>query len=82
MPQNGKLLYHLTALDNLESILQNGLQSRAALQENKFEDVADSEILKSRQQHGLDQFVPFHFFAKILLIMVFRELIMIRILCW
>ncbi|GAB2586224.1 DarT ssDNA thymidine ADP-ribosyltransferase family protein [Nitrincola alkalisediminis] len=64
MPQNGKLLYHLTALDNLESILQNGLQSRAALQENKFEDVADSEILKSRQQHGLDQFVPFHFFAK------------------
>jgi len=64
MPQNGKLLYHLTALDNLESILQNGLQSRAALQANMFEDVADSEILNSRQQHGLDQYVPFLFFAK------------------
>ena len=33
--QNGKLLYHLTALNNLESIIQNGLMSRDALTEKK-----------------------------------------------
>lgn len=64
MSKDGKLLYHLTALANLESIFQNGLQSRAALATGDFEDVADGEIINSRQQHNLDQNVPFHFFAK------------------
>lgn len=64
MSKDGKLLYHLTALANLESIFQNGLQSRAALAAGNFEDVADGEIINSRQQHNLDQYVPFHFFAK------------------
>lgn len=64
MSKDGKLLYHLTALANLESIFQNGLQSRAALATGDFEDVADGEIINSRQRHNLDQYVPFHFFAK------------------
>jgi hypothetical protein len=64
MAIDGKLLYHLTALENLESILQNGLKSRASLQEQRFEDVADDDILDSRRHHDLEQFVPFHFFAK------------------
>lgn len=64
MSRDGKLLYHLTALANLESIFQNGLQSRAALTAGNFEDVADGEIINSREQHNLDQYVPFHFFAK------------------
>lgn len=62
--KDGKLLYHLTALDNIESIFENGLQSRADLSCGGFRDVADGEILGSRQQYGLDQYVPFHFFAK------------------
>jgi len=64
MAKNGKLLYHLTALENLKSIFQNGLQSRATLAENGFIDIADCEIIDSRQQHSLEQYVPFHFFAK------------------
>lgn len=64
MSKDGKLLYHLTALENLESIFQYGLQSRASLATISFEDVADGEIINSRQQHNLEQYVPFHFFAK------------------
>jgi len=59
-----KLLYHLTALENLESILQHGLQPRCELNNDEFNDVADSEILNSRANHNLDRYVPFHFFAK------------------
>lgn len=64
MSKQGKLLYHLTTLENLESIFQHGLQSRASLAAISFEDVADGEIINSRQQHNLEQYVPFHFFAK------------------
>ncbi|WP_305909651.1 DarT ssDNA thymidine ADP-ribosyltransferase family protein [Methylomarinum sp. Ch1-1] len=64
MAKDGKLLYHLSALENLDSIFKTGLQSRAGLQKGMFEDVADVEILNSRQEHGLEQYVPFHFFAK------------------
>lgn len=64
MPRNGKLLYHLTSLDNLDSIFTNGLQPRAILTNGHFNDVADSEILASRHHFGLDRYVPFHFFAK------------------
>ncbi|WP_054113030.1 DarT ssDNA thymidine ADP-ribosyltransferase family protein [Marinagarivorans algicola] len=62
--RDGKLLYHLTSIDNLESIFQKGLQSRSALSDGVFSDVADGEIIASRKQHGLEDFVPFHFFAK------------------
>lgn len=56
-----KLLYHLTSLENLSSIFQNGLKPRAQLR--AFEDVADAEILKKRQGLALEQYVPFHWFA-------------------
>ncbi|RMR31374.1 hypothetical protein ALP36_02125 [Pseudomonas syringae pv. coriandricola] len=56
-----KLLYHLTSLENLDGIFQEGLKSRADL--TVFADVADSEILKKRQALELDRYVPFHWFA-------------------
>jgi hypothetical protein len=55
-----KLLWHLTALDNLESILRKGLLSRSHIQD--FIDVADQEIIQRRTQLGLNNYVPFHFF--------------------
>ena len=62
--RDGKLLYHLTSIDNLESILKNGLQSRSELDESDFRDVADGDIIESRAQHNLENYVPFHFFAR------------------
>ena len=64
MIRDRSLIYHLTALENLESILQHGLQPRCELSNDEFNDVADGEILDSRANHSLDNFVPFHFFAK------------------
>lgn len=45
-----KLLYHQTALRNLESILQNGLLSRKLVLEKgiSFKDVADPNIISER----------------------------------
>ena len=60
-PKKGKLLYHLTLTDNLESILQNGLLARDAIKE--FVDVADHEIIAHREEKRLNSFVPFHFFG-------------------
>lgn len=62
--RNKALLYHLTHLSNLASILTNGLQSRASLSAASFADVADPEILESRQSQELEKYVPFHFFSK------------------
>ena len=61
--ENGKLLYHLTKLSNLDSIIEEGLASRRLLLESDiiFEDVADPEIMDKRTEYGLDQYVPFHF---------------------
>lgn len=60
---NGKLLYHLTRLDNLDSILENGLLSRKIVKNNNinFSDVADQEIISKRTKLGLDEYIPFHF---------------------
>ncbi|KIE19947.1 hypothetical protein SE23_13450 [Vibrio sinaloensis] len=55
------LLYHITDLDNLESILASGLQPRSSLTE--FSDVADPGILQGREAFELEHKVPFHFFA-------------------
>ncbi len=43
----GKLLYHLTRLSNLKSIIQHGLAPRRMLVDANvlFDDVADSEIM-------------------------------------
>lgn len=60
-PKEGKLIYHLTAIDNLEAILKNGLLPRNGL--SGFTDVADQDIITHRNEIGLDNYVPFHFFA-------------------
>ncbi|WP_339507596.1 DarT ssDNA thymidine ADP-ribosyltransferase family protein [Pseudomonas sp. RL_35y_Pfl2_P42] len=57
-----KLLYHLTSVENLDGIFRDGLKPRAGL--SGFKDVADAEILKERQTLQLDNYVPFHWFAK------------------
>lgn len=61
--KSGKLLYHLTKLSNLDSILENGLVSRKIIiEENaKFDDVADPGIISKRTELGLDKYIPFHF---------------------
>jgi len=60
-PKDGKLIYHLTSLDNLESIFMNGLLSREDVKD--FIDVADKEIIEHRKEKKLNNLVPFHFFA-------------------
>lgn len=61
--QSGKLLYHLTKLSNLDSIIERGLVSRSFLEHNRtpFSDVADPEIMDKRKEFGLDAYIPFHF---------------------
>lgn len=61
-PKDGSLLYHITALDNLDSIIENGLQPRNYIK-GCFKDVADKEILKDREKYKLEEHTPFHFFA-------------------
>ena len=60
--KDGKLLYHLTALSNMESILTNGLQPRASLG-NSFIDIAEQDIIDFRNAHKISNVIPFHFFA-------------------
>lgn len=59
----GKLLYHLTKLDNLDSILENGLAPRRLIIEEdvKFADVANPDIISKRNIMELDNYTPFHF---------------------
>ena len=57
-----KLLYHLTSMENIASIIKSGLLPRDQL--DQFEDVADGEILESRGSYNLQNYVPFHFFTK------------------
>ena len=61
--RNKKLLYHLTALDNMASIIKYGLRSRADVKRFGlgFDDVADPNIISERETLGLDTYVPFHF---------------------
>jgi len=60
--QHQKLLYHITNIKNMPAILDQGLLPRYQLV--NFVDVADQDILKSRQKLKLENFVPFHFFAR------------------
>ncbi|MDZ8053867.1 MAG: DarT ssDNA thymidine ADP-ribosyltransferase family protein [Aulosira sp. ZfuVER01] len=60
--KNQKLLYHLTSLDNFESILNNGLLARNNI--GDFDDVAELDIINFRKEKNLTRYVPFHFFAK------------------
>lgn len=61
--KEGKLLYHLTKLKNLDSIVKHGLMSRKELIEKKmiFGDIADTQIISKRQKLALDMYIPFHF---------------------
>lgn len=59
-PKDGRLLYHLTSLRNLEGIIMNGLQPRSRAQ--GFENVADMDIVDGREKLGLNDYTPFHFF--------------------
>lgn len=61
--RNKKLLYHLTELDNMASIIDYGLLSRATVKEKglRYNDVADPEIINRRENLGLDGYIPFHF---------------------
>jgi len=60
--KNQKLLYHLTSIDNIGSILKKGLKPRAELK--RFNDVADAEIIEQRRNLSLEHFVPFHWFCR------------------
>lgn len=66
MSKRGKLIYHLTEINNLTTILQTGLLSRQAMINRKmrFIDVANHEIIQFREEHGLNNYVPFHWFVK------------------
>ena len=68
-PSEGKLLYHITHLQNIPSILEKGLVPRKFLHENNvhdFVDIADQEILSKRESYKskLSQYVLFHFYAR------------------
>lgn len=62
-PKDGKFIYHLTSIKNIESIFDSGLQPRALLNEKSIIDVADPEIIKYRIEYGITNYIPFHFFA-------------------
>lgn len=58
-----KCIYHLTTLENLNSIIDNGLLSRKSLAQfnMSFSDVADREIIEKRKSLNIVDCVPFHF---------------------
>lgn len=60
--QDQKLIYHLTSINNIGPILANGLMPRSMLV--NFDDVADQEIIVSRQHLSLENYVPFHWFSR------------------
>lgn len=64
--KDGNLLYHLTSIDNLENIFNNGLLSRKDALNKKLiqSDIADSEIIAKRKELGIDDCVPFHFYGQ------------------
>jgi len=61
--KEGKLLYHLTRLSNLDSIIEHGLVSRKSVKDNDvpFFDIADQKIITKRTELRLDEYTPFHF---------------------
>ncbi len=62
--KNKKLLYHVTALENLASIIEFGLLSRVDAEAKGLlkSDVADNDIIRKRRELGILNSVPFHFF--------------------
>lgn len=60
--EDQQLIYHITSLKNMRNILKEGLLPRSMLQD--FKDIADQEIIKERKAYNLEEYVPFHWFAK------------------
>lgn len=62
--KDGKLFYHVTAIENLENIFKHGLLSRDdAIKQNLLNvDIADSKIIEKRKELDILKYVPFHFF--------------------
>lgn len=67
-PSEGKLLYHITHIDNMPSILEHGLLPRSEMTKKGlyFTDIADPEILSKRKSYEetLSKYVLFHFYAR------------------
>lgn len=68
-PSQGKLLYHITHINNIPSILEYGLMPRKELERQgiiKFYDIADPEILSKRETYkrALSDYVLFHFYSR------------------
>lgn len=67
-PSEGKLLYHMTHITNMPSILENGLMPRSELIEKGiiFNDIADQEIIAKRDYYKekLSEYLLFHFYPK------------------
>lgn len=65
IPSKDNHMYHLTHIENLESIIENGLMPRNVLEDNgiSFTDVADKEIIYKRKKcaNDLANYVLFHF---------------------
>ena len=68
-----KLLYHLTSINNIESIFEKGLLARSCLSDD-FDDVADPDIIAKRKKMGILDKIPFHFFSQTLLMEGFRRI--------
>lgn len=60
-PKEGIYIYHITPIENLESIIINGLKPRNAV--DNFINIADHEILQKRKEYKLEEYTPFHFFT-------------------
>ena len=58
-----KQIFHLTALDNMPSIIQNGLMPRQLIRSRgkEFCDIADQGIIEERNTIDLNAYIPFHF---------------------
>lgn len=61
--KEGYLIYHLTKVDNFDSIVRYGLLPRREIMNRRlmFDNVANMEIISKRSELGLDVYTPFHF---------------------
>ena len=57
-------IYHLTPIDNLDSIIHHGLLNRNKVLRLGLlkKDIADSGIIEGRGRSDINSYVPFHFF--------------------
>ena len=63
-------IHHLTHIENLKSILENGLKPRTELKQNEFKNTADNKIIAKREEYksnnnniemkSLNDYIPFH----------------------